>query len=136
MTGLLASNANTGKSTLFTALAGIPTRVGNYPGVTVEEKRGRLTLAGRRIELIDLPGIYSLVARSPDEEVAMAVLEGRQAGSPQVDCVVVLADATSLERNCYLVSQAVALGLPVVVTLTRVDLAADGGISVDHAELA
>ena len=132
----LLGNPNTGKSTLFTALAGIPTRVGNYPGVTVEEKRGRLTLAGRRIELIDLPGIYSLVARSPDEEVAMAVLEGRQAGSPQVDCVVVLADATSLERNCYLVSQALALGLPVVVALTLVDLAADRGISVDHAELA
>ena len=132
----LLGNPNTGKSTLFTALAGIPTRVGNYPGVTVEEKRGRFSHAGRRIELIDLPGIYSLVARSPDEEVAMAVLEGRQAGSPPVDCVVVLADATSLERNCYLVSQALELGLPVVVALTLTDLAADRGITIDHAELA
>ncbi len=132
----LLGNPNTGKSTLFTALAGIPTRVGNYPGVTVEEKRGRFTHAGRRIELIDLPGIYSLVARSPDEEVAMAVLEGRQEGSPQIDCVVVLADATSLERNCYLVSQALGLGLPVVVALTLIDLAADRGITIDHEQLA
>ena len=132
----LLGNPNTGKSTLFTALAGIPTRIGNYPGVTVEEKRGRFSHAGRQIELIDLPGIYSLVPRSPDEQVAMAVLEGRQEGSPAVDCVVVLADATSLERNCYLVSQALALGLPVVVALTLTDLAADRGITVDHAELA
>ena len=132
----LLGNPNTGKSTLFTALAGIPTRVGNYPGVTVEEKRGRFSHAGRRIELIDLPGIYSLVPRSPDEQVAMAVLEGRQEGSPPIDCLVVLADATSLERNCYLVSQALALDLPVVVALTLVDLAADRGITIDHAELA
>ena len=132
----LLGNPNTGKSTLFTALAGIPTRVGNYPGVTVEEKRGQFTHQSSRIELIDLPGIYSLIPRSPDEDVAMAVLEGRQEGSPKIDCVVVLADATSLERNCYLVSQALALGLPVVVALTLVDLAADRGISVDHATLA
>ena len=132
----LLGNPNTGKSTLFTALAGIPTRVGNYPGVTVEEKRGRFSRAGKQIELIDLPGIYSLVPRSPDEQVAMAVLEGRQEGSPSIDCLVVLADATSLERNCYLVSQALALDLPVVVALTLVDLAADRGITIDHAELA
>ena len=132
----LLGNPNTGKSTLFTALAGIPTRVGNYPGVTVEEKRGRFTHQGTPVELIDLPGIYSLIARSPDEEVAMAVLEGRQEGSPQINCVVVLADATSLERNCYLVSQALALGLPVVVALTLVDLAADRGITIDHTQLA
>lgn len=132
----LLGNPNTGKSTLFTALAGIPTRIGNYPGVTVEEKRGSFSHAGSRIELIDLPGIYSLVPRSPDERVAMAVLEGHQEGSPPVDCVVVLADATSLERNCYLVSQALGLGLPVVVALTLTDLAADRGISVDHAQLA
>jgi ferrous iron transport protein B len=132
----LLGNPNTGKSTLFTALAGIPTRVGNYPGVTVEEKRGRFSHAGKPIELIDLPGIYSLVARSPDEQVAMAVLEGRQEGSPPIDCIVVLADATSLERNCYLVSQALSLKLPVVVALTLIDLAADRGITIDHAELA
>jgi len=132
----LLGNPNTGKSTLFTALAGIPTRVGNYPGVTVEEKRGRFDHAGQRIVLIDLPGVYSLVARSPDEEVAMAVLEGRQKGSPRVDCVVVLADATSLERNCYLVSQALAIGIPVVVALTLTDVAADRGIQIDHVKLA
>ena len=67
----LLGNPNTGKSTLFSALAGIATRVGNYPGVTVEEKVGRFVHAGRPIDLIDLPGTYSLSPKSPDEKVAV-----------------------------------------------------------------
>jgi ferrous iron transport protein B len=131
----LLGNPNTGKSTLFTALAGIPTRVGNYPGVTVEEKIGRFTHAGRGIDLIDLPGTYSLLPTSPDERVAVDVLHGRQPGVPRPDAVVVVADATNLERNCYLATQALSLGLPVVIALSLGDVAEERGIVVDEAEL-
>jgi ferrous iron transport protein B len=131
----LLGNPNTGKSTLFSALAGIPTRIGNYPGVTVEEKLGRFSHRGRAIELIDLPGTYSLVPKSPDEQVAVDVLHGRLPGVPTPDCVVVVADATNLERNCYLATQAIALGLPTVIALTLSDVADEKGITIDHAEL-
>ena len=131
----LLGNPNTGKSTLFSALAGIPTRIGNYPGVTVEEKLGRLVHRGQSIELIDLPGTYSLVAKSPDEQVTVDVLRGRLAGVPLPDCVVVVADATNLERNLYLATQALELGLPTVVALTLCDVADDKGITIDAAEL-
>ena len=131
----LLGNPNTGKSTLFSALAGIPTRIGNYPGVTVEEKLGRYTHRGQSIELIDLPGTYSLVAKSPDEQVAVDVLRGRLAGVPMPDGVVVVADATNLERNLYLATQAFSLGLPTVVALTLSDVADEKGITIDAAEL-
>ena len=78
LTVALVGNPNTGKSTLFTALAGIPTRIGNYPGVTVEEKVGRFTHRGRPIDLVDLPGTYSLRAQSPDEQVVSDVLAGER----------------------------------------------------------
>jgi len=132
---VLLGNPNTGKSTLFTALAGIPTRVGNYPGVTVEEKIGRFTHRGRVIDLIALPGTYSLVPKSPDEQVAVDVLRGQLSGVPAPDCVVVVVDATNLERNCYLATQALALGLPTVIALTLSDVADQKGISIDAAEL-
>ncbi len=135
LTVALLGNPNTGKSTLFTALAGIPTRVGNYPGVTVEEKLGRYTHRGRPIDLIDLPGTYSLVAQGPDEQVAVDVLHGRQPGVPRPDVVVVVADATNLERNLFLATQATELGLPLVVALTLTDVAARRGITIDSAEL-
>ncbi|RLS78175.1 MAG: ferrous iron transport protein B, partial [Planctomycetota bacterium] len=75
LTVALLGNPNTGKSSLFTALAGIPARVGNYPGVTVEEKLGRFTHRGHAIDLVDLPGTYSLAAQSPDEQIAVDVLQ-------------------------------------------------------------
>ena len=131
----LLGNPNTGKSTLFSALAGIPTRIGNYPGVTVEEKLGRFSHRGQSIELIDLPGTYSLVPKSPDEQVAVDVLHGRLPGVPAPDCVVVVADATNLERNLYLATQAIELGLPTVVALTLSDVADEKGITIDSAEL-
>jgi ferrous iron transport protein B len=136
LTVVLLGNPNTGKSTLFTALAGIPTRVGNYPGVTVEEKIGRFAHRGITIDLIDLPGTYSLAPKSPDEKVAVDVLHGRMPGVPAPDCVVVVADATNLERNFYLASQALELGLPTVIALTLADAAADKGITVDAGELS
>jgi ferrous iron transport protein B len=132
----LLGNPNTGKSSLFTALAGVPTRIGNYPGVTVEEKIGRFVHRGRTIDLVDLPGTYSLVPTSPDEQVAVDVLHGRQADVPRPDAVIVVADATNLERNCYLATQALELGLPTVIALSLADLAEAKGIAVDAAELS
>ena len=136
LTVALLGNPNTGKSTLFSALAGIPTRIGNYPGVTVEEKVGRFVHRGRPIDLVDLPGTYSLAAQSPDEQVAVDVLKGRMPGVPAPNCVVVVADATNLERNLFLASQALELGLPIVVALTLSDIADTKGIAIDAAALS
>jgi ferrous iron transport protein B len=132
----LVGNPNTGKSTLFTALAGIPARIGNYPGVTVEEKIGRFVHRGRTIDLVDLPGIYSLLPKSPDERVTLDVLRGRLEGVREPDCVVAVVDATNLERNLYLATQVLDLGLPTVVALTLADVADGKGILIDTAELS
>lgn len=131
----LLGNPNTGKSTLFSTLAGIPTRIGNYPGVTVEEKVGRFQYRGSRIELIDLPGTYSLMPKSPDEQIVVDVLHGRLPGVPIPDCVIVVVDATNLERNLYLATQALELQRPTVIALTLSDAAEEKGIVVDAAEL-
>jgi ferrous iron transport protein B len=136
LTAAILGNPNTGKSTLFTALCGVPTRIGNYPGVTVEEKVGRFIHEGVAVDLVDLPGTYSLAARSPDERVAVAMLRGELPRVARPECVVVVADATNLERNCYLVAQVLALGLPVVMALTLTDVAAAEGIEIDTAALA
>ncbi len=132
----LIGNPNTGKSTLFTALAGIPTRIGNYPGVTVEEKVGRFRHADRWIELIDLPGVYSLIAKSPDEQVAVDVLHGQMNDMAKPDIVVVVADATNLARNMYLASQVIETGLPTIIALTLSDVADSKGIRIDVDELS
>src|ERR1043165_8742688 len=103
-------NPNTGKSTLFTALAGVRQRVGNYPGVTVEKKTGTMRHGQHVFELIDLPGTYSLAPRSPDEMVTVDVLLGRREDSAPPDVVLSIVDASNLERNLYLVSQVLSLG--------------------------
>ena len=110
----LLGNPNTGKTTLFNALAGMSQRVGNYPGVTVETKKGQMTCGVQAFDLIDLPGTYSLAARSPDEMVAVDLILGHQEGEPRPDVIVAIVDASNLERNLYLTSQALELGVPVV----------------------
>ena len=132
----LVGNPNTGKSTLFTALAGVRQRVGNYPGVTVEKKIGHLRHDGQRFELIDLPGTYSLAPRSPDEMVTVDVLLGRRGNERAPDVVLSIVDASNLERNLFLVSQVLSLGLPTVVALNMVDLARDGQIEIDIRALS
>jgi ferrous iron transport protein B len=128
---VLIGNPNTGKSTLFTALAGVRQRVGNYPGVTVEKKTGQLRHAGRTFELVDLPGTYSLAPRSPDEMLAVDVLIGRRASERPPSVVLSIVDASNLERNLFLVSQVLSLGLPTVVALNMIDLARDRRIEID-----
>jgi ferrous iron transport protein B len=132
----LVGNPNTGKSTLFTALAGVRQRVGNYPGVTVEKKTGHLRHEGRRFELIDLPGTYSLAPRSPDEMVTVDVLLGRRDNAGPPDVVLSIVDASNLERNLFLVSQVLSLGLPTVVALNMTDLARDRQVEIDVDALA
>jgi ferrous iron transport protein B len=132
----LIGNPNTGKSTLFNALAGVQQRVGNYPGVTVEKKVGHFRHGEQPFEVIDLPGTYSLAPRSPDEMVAVDVLLGRRSGESSPDIVVSIIDASNLQRNLYLVSQVLSCGLPTVVALNMVDVAADRGIEIDVAGLS
>lgn len=133
----LIGNPNTGKSTLFNALTGLRQKVGNYSGVTVERVEGRYqSESGRQVTVLDLPGTYSLSATSPDEEIALSVLLGIEPGVPAPDVVVVVADAVHLERNLFLASQILELGLPVVVALNQVDAAAAAGIRVDPVELS
>ncbi len=131
----LIGNPNTGKSTLFGALVGVHQHVGNYPGVTVEKKAGRMDHAGQQYELIDLPGLYSLAPRSRDEMVAVDVLLGRGQDSGPVDAVVCIVDAGNLRRNLYLVSQALELGLPTVLAVNLIDVARNHGISIDVERL-
>ena len=122
LTVALAGNPNAGKSTLFNALTGLNQKVANYPGVTVERKMGVWHADGKSIDLIDLPGLYSLDATSLDEHIASDVLLGKVAGLPKPDAVIAVVDATNLERNLYLVTQLFEFGVPVVVALTMIDL--------------
>ena len=133
----LAGNPNAGKTSLFNALTGLRQKVANYPGVTVERKEGAWALAegAPPARLVDLPGLYSLDAASPDEEIAHEVLTGRAAHTPAPDVIVVAVDATNIERNLYLATQLLEIGRPLVVALTMVDLAARAGVRVDAARL-
>ena len=129
-------NPNCGKSTLFNALTGLKQKVGNYPGVTVEKKIGETySQHGHPIKIIDLPGAYSLAARSPDEAVLRDVLLGRRADTPPPDRIVCILDASNLERNLYLVHQILDLGRPVILALNMMDLATKAGIEIRVARL-
>lgn len=128
----LAGNPNTGKTTLFNALTGFHSRVGNYPGVTVDRKTGTLRAhdPAVNIEIVDLPGAYSLSACSADEAIALDVLIGSGEGENAPEAVVCVVDAAHLHRNLFLVSQILDLRLPVVIALNMVDLAEAGGVRV------
>ncbi len=132
----LIGNPNTGKSTLFNALAGLRQRVGNYPGVTVEKRIGHFDYQGVQFALIDLPGTYSLSPRSPDEMLVVRLLLGKLPDQAAPDVVLCIVDASNLERNLYLVSQLLELGRPVVVALNMMDLAAKAGVEIDHIKLS
>ncbi len=132
----IAGNPNCGKSTIFNALTGLRQKVGNYPGVTVERKEGSFFGShGEPMNLLDLPGSYSLQIRSPDEAVARDVLLGRLPGIARPDVIVAVIDASNLERNLYLVAQLLELELPVVVALNMVDMAEKAGVLIDLAAL-
>jgi len=133
----VVGNPNAGKSALFNMLTGARQKVGNYPGVTVERKSGRMVLAdGRPVELVDLPGAYSLDASSPDEEVTRDVVLGKQAGERLPDALLVVLDATNLDNHLRFALQVIALGYPTVIALNMVDLAKRDGLVIDAQRLS
>ncbi len=127
----LAGNPNCGKSTIFNALTGSRQHVGNWPGKTVEKKEGFCQVGDSKLEIVDLPGTYSLTAYSLEEIVARdyIILE-------QPDVVVSVIDATNLERNLYLTMQILELGVPLIIALNMADLAESRGIHIDEAQLS
>ncbi len=130
-------NPNTGKTTLFNALTGLHQRVGNYSGVTVERKQGTLRIPdGSSLELLDLPGSYSLDAQSPDERIVTEVLENRSSDDLSLSGILIVVDAVHIRRNFNLVAQILAVGLPSALVVNMIDLARADGITIDFARLA
>src|SRR5438067_1585069 len=125
----LTGNPNCGKTTLFNALTGLRAKVGNYPGVTVERKEGRL-LGGSKehlVTVLDLPGTYSLTPQSLDEQIARDVLFHRLPEVPPPGLIVVVVDASNLQRNLYLATQIIELGYPTFLALNMIDVAEENG---------
>jgi len=128
----LIGNPNTGKTSLFNTLTGLRQRVGNYSGVTVEKKIGIWTLpSGKEVELIDLPGTYSLSASSLDERLAVDLIAGHKENQAPPDLIVVVVDVENLRRNLFLASQASELGVPMVIALNCWDVAEKKGLQID-----
>jgi ferrous iron transport protein B len=132
----LVGNPNTGKSTLFNALTGLNQKIGNFPGVTVDKKIGYSQLPdGRRAEIIDLPGTYSLYPKSKDESIVFSVLAEKDTELTP-DLVVVILDATNLKRNLLLYTQVADLKVPVIIALNMMDQAKKAKIDIDINLLA
>jgi ferrous iron transport protein B len=131
LTIALAGNPNAGKSTVFNALTGSRQHVGNWPGKTVEKKEGICKRGNHEIEIVDLPGTYSLSAYSAEEVIARDFIIDEKP-----DAVIAVVDASNLERNLYLVVQVLELGVPVVVALNMSDVADARGIRIDAEKLS
>lgn len=131
LTIALAGNPNTGKSSIFNLLTGAKQHVGNWPGKTVARAHGSFVHHDQRVEIVDLPGTYSLNAASLEEGIARDYLVS---GEP--DAAVVVVDAANLERNLYLVVQILETGIPTIIDLNMSDVAASRGIGIDVAELS
>ncbi|MFA6540090.1 MAG: ferrous iron transport protein B [Bacteroidota bacterium] len=132
----IIGNPNCGKTTIFNELTGLRQKVGNYPGVTVERKEGKISYDDREISILDLPGTYSLSSNSPDEKIATDILLGKLADVKRPDGVICVVDASNLERNLYLVSQIIDQHYPVIVVLNMIDVAEHNGISINTEKLS
>ena len=134
---VLTGNPNCGKTTVFNALTGLRAKVGNYAGVTVERKEGRLlgTPAGFQVRVLDLPGTYSLSPQSLDEQISRDVLLHRLPELPAPSLIVVVVDASTLQRNLYSATQVIELGYPTLIALNMIDVAEDNGHAIDAAKL-
>ena len=126
LTFAIAGNPNAGKTTLFNALTGSTAHVGNWPGVTVDKREGSYKKGNEPINIVDLPGIYSLSPYTPEEVVARNFLLDEKP-----DCIVNIVDATNLERNLYLTTQLMELDVPIVVALTMTDVLDKNGDRID-----
>jgi len=135
---ILTGNPNSGKTTLFNALTGLRAKVGNYAGVTVERKEGRLlgAPAGMDVRVLDLPGTYSLSPNSLDEQISRDVLMHRLPELPPPDLIVVVVDASNLQRNLYYTTQVIELGHPTIIALNMVDVAENNGYRIDEKKLS
>lgn len=132
----LVGAPNSGKSTLFNALTGGRARIANYAGVTVERQEGRFqTPAGNAIELIDLPGVYGLSARSIDQRITLSAIKGEIDGTAAPDALAIVVDATNLRARLLPILQLKALGKPVIVVLNMMDLAQRDGVTLDLGRL-
>jgi ferrous iron transport protein B len=131
----VVGNPNAGKSSVFNRLTGLRQRTANYPGVTVERKVGRAVFGGYTVDLIDLPGTYSLSPTSTDEQIAVNVLFGRVPGTARPDAILAVIDSTRLYQGLYLLQQLVELGRPMLVALTMSDAAQQEGIKIDVERL-
>ncbi|WP_339706977.1 ferrous iron transporter B [uncultured Sphingosinicella sp.] len=133
----LVGNPNAGKTSLFNALTGARQKVGNYPGVTVERKVGAMQLPdGAHVEIVDLPGTYSLSPHSPDEQVTRDVLMGEHGIERAPDAIICVVDATNLRNHLRFVLELARLGRPMVVALNMIDLADRDGTKIDTARLS
>jgi len=136
-TVVLVGNPNCGKTALFNLLTGARQKVANYAGVTVERKAGTVKLAnGTSVQVIDLPGTYSLTPATPDERITLEVIEGKRAGEAQPDLIVAVVDATNLRMNLRLVLELKQLGRPLVVALNMADVAQAKGLAIDTWRLS
>lgn len=135
---VVTGNPNCGKTTLFNALTGLRAKVGNYAGVTVERKEGKLLHAppDANIRVLDLPGTYSLSPNSLDEQISRDVLLNRLPELPPPDLLVVVVDASNLQRNLYYATQVVELGHPTIIALNMVDVAEANGHHIDEKKLS
>jgi ferrous iron transport protein B len=135
---ILTGNPNSGKTTLFNALTGLRAKVGNYAGVTVERKEGRLpgAPAGMDVRVLDLPGTYSLSPNSLDEQISRDVLMHRLPELPPPDLIVVVVDGSNLQRNLYYTTQVIELGHPTIIALNMVDVAENNGYRLDEKKLS
>jgi small GTP-binding protein len=133
----LVGNPNCGKTALFNLLTGARQKVANYAGVTVERKFGTAKLGnGSSVQVIDLPGTYSLTPATPDERITLEVIEGQRAGEAQPDLIVAVVDATNLRMNLRLVLELKQLGRPMVVALNMADVAQAKGLAIDMPRLS
>ncbi|MCY4166638.1 MAG: ferrous iron transport protein B [Gammaproteobacteria bacterium] len=127
---------NTGKSTVFNRLTGLRQKTGNYPGVTVERMTGRARIGSAEIDVVDLPGTYSLAADSPESSITLDAILGAADGLRRPDALLLVADASNPRRSLHLFSQSRELGLPVAVALNMQDVARSKGMEIDAAQLA
>src|SRR5881227_1023901 len=134
----LTGNPNCGKTTLFNALTGLRAKVGNYAGVTVERKEGKLLNAPESLKarVLDLPGTYSLSPQSLDEQISRDVLLNRLPELPPPALIVLVVDASNLQRNLYYATQVIELGHPTVLALNMMDVAEANGLRIDAAKLS
>ncbi len=129
----LVGNPNTGKTSVFNSLTGLHQKVGNYPGVTVEKKTGRFNAGGTTVTILDLPGLYSLLPKSLDDKIACDILTDTHRLDDHVDIIVLVADASNLNRNLYLLTQILDIGKPVILALNMMDMAEKNGLDIDVA---